>query len=132
MNLELIRILGKKRKGGLRKLSADIGMSETNFHRCISDNRMECSDLELVARCLGVGVADFFDPDVRGASMSHVGDGGVQAVKIGRVSVGSTLSGLKRENELLHSLLKEKDARLAEKDALISYLMDRGDETDKA
>jgi len=35
MNLELIKKLSEKYNGGLKKLSADIGMSEQNLHRCI-------------------------------------------------------------------------------------------------
>ena len=45
MNLELIKKLSEKYNGGLKKLSADLGMSEQNLHRCIRYNKIQAIDL---------------------------------------------------------------------------------------
>lgn len=61
MNLELIKKLSEKYNGGLKKLSADIGMSEQNLHRCIRYNKIQASDLENIAMMLNVDIRVFFD-----------------------------------------------------------------------
>ena len=45
MNLEAIKKFSEKREGGLKKLAADIGMSEQNLHRCIRNNKIQAVDL---------------------------------------------------------------------------------------
>ena len=61
MNLELIKKLSEKYNGGLKKLSADIGMSEQNLHRCIRYNKIQAADLETIAMMLNVDIRVFFD-----------------------------------------------------------------------
>ena len=46
MNLEIVRKLSENRGGGLKKLAADVGMSEQNLHRCIRNNKIQAADLE--------------------------------------------------------------------------------------
>ena len=60
MNLEIIRELSSSYKGGTKQLAADIGMSESNLHRCINRNWIQAGDLERIANKLGVHVAIFF------------------------------------------------------------------------
>ena len=61
MKLSRIKQLSETRNGGLRKLAADIEMSEPNIHRCININDMKASDLERVAHIFGVPISYFFD-----------------------------------------------------------------------
>lgn len=61
MDLNVIKRLAEKRVGGLKKLAADIGMSEANLHRCINNNKMQGGDLEQIANIFGVSVDIFFD-----------------------------------------------------------------------
>lgn len=61
MDLNVIKKLAEKRVGGLKKLAADIGMSEANLHRCINNNKMQGGDLEQIASIFGVSVDVFFD-----------------------------------------------------------------------
>lgn len=63
MNLELIKKLSEKYNGGLKKLSADIGMSEQNLHRCIRYNKIQAIDLENIALKLKVDIRIFFDSE---------------------------------------------------------------------
>ena len=49
MNLEIVRKLSENRGGGLKKLAADVGMSEQNLHRCIRNNKIQAADLEKIA-----------------------------------------------------------------------------------
>ena len=61
MNLSLIRDLASKRPGGMKQLALDIGMSEQNLHRCVNNNKIQASDLEIIAIKLGVEITVFFD-----------------------------------------------------------------------
>lgn len=61
MNLMLLRTLGEKYEGGLKKLANDIDMSEANLHRCINNNKIQANDLEQIAIKLDVDVRVFFD-----------------------------------------------------------------------
>ena len=45
----------------IRSLSATIGMSEQNLHKCIRDNRIEAGVLEKIAVALDVPLSYFFD-----------------------------------------------------------------------
>lgn len=60
MQLNLIRELSANYNGGLRKLASDIGMSESNIHRCINKNAIEAGQLERIAQQLRVPVTLFF------------------------------------------------------------------------
>lgn len=64
MNLELVKKLSEKYNGGLKKLAADIGMSEQNLHRCIRYNKIQAADLELIALKLKVDIRIFFDKEL--------------------------------------------------------------------
>jgi DNA-binding Xre family transcriptional regulator len=64
MYLLRIKNLAEKRAGGIRKLAADIGMSEANIHRCISANKIQAGDLEKIAQIFNVPVGYFFDDEI--------------------------------------------------------------------
>lgn len=64
MRLEQIKKLSEKYNGGLKKLAADIGMSEQNLHRCIRHNKIQAADLELIALKLKVDIRIFFDKEL--------------------------------------------------------------------
>jgi DNA-binding Xre family transcriptional regulator len=61
MNLMVLRTLSERYEGGLKKLAADINMSEANLHRCINNNKIQAGDLELIAIHLDVDIRVFFD-----------------------------------------------------------------------
>jgi hypothetical protein len=61
MNLTVLRTLGEKYGGGLKKLAQDIGMSEANLHRCINNNKIQATDIEQIAVRLNIDVRTFFD-----------------------------------------------------------------------
>lgn len=63
MDLNLLREKALRRPGGIKRLAADIGMSEANFHRCIKTGSIKAEDLEQAAILLGEDVAQFFDPE---------------------------------------------------------------------
>ncbi len=63
MDLAIIRELSENYAGGLKKLAADVGMSETNLHRCMRTNRMQADDLAKIARALRVSVSTFFEDE---------------------------------------------------------------------
>ena len=63
MNLELIKKLSENYNGGLKKLAADIGMSEQNLHRCIRCNKIQAEDIENIALRLKVDIRVFFDSE---------------------------------------------------------------------
>lgn len=61
MDLSILRTLSEKYDGGLKKLAQDINMSEANLHRCINNNKIQASDLEMIAIKLDVDVRLFFN-----------------------------------------------------------------------
>jgi transcriptional regulator with XRE-family HTH domain len=61
MNLERIKSLAERQRIPFKTLAAKIGMSEGNLHRCVRENRIQASDLELIAIELQVDVNEFFD-----------------------------------------------------------------------
>ena len=63
MNLIKIKKKSDDRGITIRALSAKIGMSEQNLHRCIRDGRIEAGDLKQIALILDVPVSYFFDDD---------------------------------------------------------------------
>lgn len=60
MDLQMIKKMCENREGGLKKLAADIGMSEANLHRCINNNKIQASDLENISLLLNVRIGIFF------------------------------------------------------------------------
>ncbi len=104
MNLEKIRRASEKYKGGLKHLASDIGMSEANLHRCISNNKIQAGDLEKIASLLGVSILTFFDEE---PSQNAIASG-----KNSIAAVNSEVNGNKALEEkvhLLEQLLKEKE-----------------------
>lgn len=73
MQLNLIRELSANDNGGLRRLASDIGMSESNIHRCINKNAIEAGRLERIAQQLNVPVTLFFStqPDAPTTITTH-------------------------------------------------------------
>lgn len=113
MNLELIRKLSENRGGGLKKLAADVGMSEQNLHRCIRNNKMQAADLEKIASLLNADIRIFFDADVSKLSNNKVETNGdfSPASMMGNVSVGA--------DAILAERVKHLEELLSEKERLI-------------
>lgn len=113
MNLEAIKIFSEKRDGGLKKLAADIGMSEQNLHRCIRNNKIQAADLEKIALLLKVDIRIFFDEPISTLTNNSVETNGdfSPASMNGNVSVGT--------NAVLAERIKSLEALLAEKERLI-------------
>lgn len=120
MNLTLIKKFAKKRAGGLKKLAADIGMSEANLHRCVDKNEIKAGDLELIASKLNVKVGVFFDEtdttisatatDHSGASVS--GNVTVNNIKDDNLDT-SLISRYNMEIEMLNKILEEKERTIS-------------------
>lgn len=113
MNLELIKKISEKRAGGLKKLAADVGMSEQNLHRCIRNNKIQASDLEKIALLLKVDIRTFFDDSLSDLTNHKVETNGdfSPASMHGDVSVGT--------DAILAERVKSLEALLAEKERLI-------------
>ena len=103
MNLEIVRKLSENRGGGLKKLAADVGMSEQNLHRCIRNNKIQAADLEKIA----------FHDEVSRLSNNTVETNGdfSPASMMGNVSVGT--------DAILVERVKHLEELLAEKERLI-------------
>lgn len=119
MNLEAIKKFSEKREGGLKKLAADIGMSEQNLHRCIRNNKIQAADLESIALLLKVDIRTFFSEDISSLANNTVETKGdfSPASMNGNVSVGT--------DAVLAERVKSLEALLAEKERLISVLMNK-------
>jgi len=118
MDLEIIKKLSEKRDGGLKKLAADIGMSEQNLHRCIRNNKIQATDLEKIAGLLHADIKVFFDDP----SISQTGDNSGASIT-GDVTINAAPSGeaevLKERVAALQERIGEKDALIAEKERII-------------
>ena len=103
----------------MKKLAADVGMSEQNLHRCIRNNKIQAADLEKIASLLKVDIRIFFDGDTSKLSNNTVETSGdfSPASMNGNVSVGS--------DAVLTERIKALEALLAEKERLIQVLMER-------
>lgn len=119
MNLEAIKKFSEKREGGLKKLAADIGMSEQNLHRCIRNNKIQAVDLENIALLLKVDIRIFFDESVSKLANNTVETNGdfSPASMNGNVSVAT--------DAVLAERVKSLEALLAEKERLINVLMNK-------
>ena len=60
MNLLKIKKKSDELNISIRLISAKIGMSEQNLHKCIRDNRIEAGVLEKIAAVLDISVSYFF------------------------------------------------------------------------
>ena len=113
MNLEIVRKLSENRGGGLKKLAADVVMSEQNLHRCIRNNKIQAADLEKIAFLLKADIRIFFDDEVSRLSNNTVETNGdfSPASMMGNVSVGT--------DAILVERVKHLEELLAEKERLI-------------
>ena len=126
MDLECIKKFSEKRKGGLRKLATDAGMSEQNLHRCIRLNKIQASDLEKISTLLGVDIRVFFDEQAC-RNPVKIGDGNTAAVNIsGTINGGQNVTNYSCENEVrtLRALLSEKERVIQEKERTIQLLLE--------
>lgn len=119
MNLEVIKKFSEKREGGLKKLALDIGMSEQNLHRCIRNNKIQAADLEKIAILLKVDVGIFFDE-----SVAAVADNGTVAVAGGATAHHITTNATNAGDAILQQKVASLEALLAEKERLITVLLD--------
>ncbi len=110
MNLEAIRKFSEKREGGLKKLAADIGMSEQNLHRCIRNNKIQAADLEKISLLLNVDIRIFFNGNAQSLVNNFVETSGdfSPASMSGNVSL-STDVVLAERVKALETLVAEKE-----------------------
>lgn len=112
MDLEIIRKLSENRGGGLKKLAADVGMSEQNLHRCIRNNKIQAADLEKIAMLLKVDIRIFFDAEFSEINNLVETNGDFSPASMhGNVSVGA--------DAVLVERVKNLELLLAEKERLI-------------
>lgn len=113
MELDVIKKLSENRSGGLKKLAADVGMSEQNLHRCIRNNKIQAADLEKIAFLLKVDIRTFFDEHLSGLANNTIRTNGdfSPASMNGNVSVHA--------NAVFAERVKALEALLAEKERLI-------------
>ena len=112
MDLSIIRSLSEKRPGGMRKLASDIGMSEANLHRCVSNNKIQAADLEQIAVLLSVDIRIFFDENTTQTNNTVKTSGNFSPASMnGDVSVGA--------DAILAEKVKHLEELLAEKERLI-------------
>ncbi|MDR2125693.1 MAG: helix-turn-helix domain-containing protein [Prevotellaceae bacterium] len=101
MNLHKIRELAENRDGGMRKLAKDIGMSESNLHKCVNKNSIGAGYLESIAKIFNIPVTYFFeDTDnkiIQTGNNNQVGSGNI------------IIESQAHEIEYLKQLLAEKE-----------------------
>lgn len=96
MNLQPIKQYAETYPGGLRKLAVDVGMSESNLHRCIRKNKIQASDLEALSLRLSVGIGIFFTEPPN-------------AVETHENGLDVNVSWLQEKIALLEQRIKDKD-----------------------
>ena len=104
MNYNKIRLLTKERKLSIRKLCVQAGITDVGFRKMTEKNTMKIETLEKIAKALDVSPVYFFDTDGKPEDY-QVKDKPGDYERMEPVN-------LKRENELLKELIKEKDKRL--------------------
>lgn len=107
MELQRIKSLCERRKGGLRGLAIAVGMTEQNLHRCIRENKIQAGDLERIAAELAVDIDFFFrDGDTPKTAPTIAGD----------IDTAPMVSDavLSERVKLLMQLISEKDERINE------------------
>lgn len=128
MELQRIKNLCEKRKGGLRGLATVVGMTEQNLHRCIRENKIQAQDLEKIAHELSVNVGYFFDEEVTIEQYHAHGERGFVAKEIGYVDQRTTTEG-DDEEETIESLRAQVDKLQKEllkaKDRIIELMENR-------
>lgn len=130
MDLNLIRTLCEKRKGGISGLAKSIGMTVQNLHRCIRENKIQAQDLEKICCVLNVPITVFFNSLESRLPDSPSTDTDNQIAEIKNRLVGEhltekisdaehmevqddTIPLLKMKVELLQKLLDEKERYIA-------------------
>lgn len=103
----------------MKKLALDIGMSEQNLHRCIRNNKIQAADLEKIAILLKVDVRIFFDE-----SGAAIADNGAVAVAGGATAHHITTNATNAGDVMLQQKVASLEALLAEKERLITVLLD--------
>lgn len=138
MDLSAIKNFCRKRNGGLKKLAADIGMSEPNLHRCIRENKIQASDLEKIALLLGMDIRIFFDL-IETSEGVTITNGSAAAVNV-HAPINAPITASSSENakiealtaELAHAnallestrqILSEREQLIKEKERLIQLLL---------
>ena len=107
MELQRIKSLCERRKGGLRGLAIAVGMTEQNLHRCIRENKIQAGDLERIAAELAVDIDFFFiATDTPKAAPTIAGDNDTAPMVSDAV--------LSERVKLLMQLISEKDERINE------------------
>ena len=107
MELQRIKSLCERRRGGLRGLAIAVGMTEQNLHRCIRENKIQAGDLERIAAELAVDIDFFFrDGDTPKAAPTIAGDNDTTTMVSDAV--------LSERVKLLMQLISEKDERINE------------------
>ena len=154
MDLQLIKNLCRKRKGGVKGLSEAIGMTEQNLHRCIRENNIQALDLEKIAAVLNVNIGYFFGENLdekyeskgkyalagKEFKVEHLGDSmadtqveDITDIKLDEVVLPSgssdetkhTVEKMSLEIDMLRKLLASAEKQLEEKERLINLLMER-------
>lgn len=120
MNLKLIRKICESRKGGVKGLALELGMSEQNLHRCIRENRIMANELEKISKILGVSPAIFFEEDINPDDYTATGTQGVAARHIEKLEQHS---GEPTETQ---KQLTDTQARLIEAQQRIIDLLSSG------
>ena len=119
MDLSAIKKFCSKRNGGLKRLAADIEMSEPNLHRCIRENKIQASDLEKISQLLGVDIRIFFDELPQAESVT-ITNGSAAAVNVNAPINAPITAQSGNEESHLRALLSEKEKVLAEKERMIA------------
>lgn len=122
-------MLSERYNGGLKRLAYDIGMSEANLHRCINKNKIQASDLEKIANCLGVDVVTFFDLSNKNVGQKTVTSNDYSVVPVhGDTAVtmsNVTTAVLEERIRSLQEQLKSQRQLLEEKERTIKILMSK-------
>lgn len=124
MNLELIRTLGLKRPGGIKRLAKDVDMSHINLFRCIREGSIKAQDLERIAIALKVNILDFFPgfPDIPENKMDiSIGKNSVSSFNGNNIALTDT-ANLVREIEDLRARIAQLEDHLRDKDEIIALL----------
>ncbi len=129
MNLELIKILAERQRVPIKKLADTIGMSESNLHRCVRENKIQAQDLEKIASELGVKVGVFFGED----STLHIEAHGAGYAAGHDILIGSHRAEIQRlKDQIAHleerlqdkqATIDEKDTNIMEKERTIQILL---------
>lgn len=111
MELQRIKNLCERRKGGLRGLAIAVGMTEQNLHRCIRENKIQAGDLERIAAELAVDIDYFFGA---GNTPQRATTAGATHCHDANAATPVSDAVLTERVKLLQQLIIEKDERINE------------------